>query len=221
MARLIAVIGESGSGKTTGMRTLDPASTFYIDVDGKGLSWKGWKAQYHGALGKGEALPNYIKARDIQIIRASLEKLANDAKYAHVKTIVIDTLNTAMVDKEVKGMREKGYDKWIDLASYVWDLIEAAGNLRDDLTIIFCFHAETVRDDLGYSFTHIKTNGRKLEKLVLESLFTTVLLARVNDSGEYVYCSKSPNSTAKAPMDALPDEVPNDMKAVLEALEEY
>lgn len=108
MARLIAVIGESGSGKTTGMRTLDPASTFYIDVDGKGLSWKGWKSQYHGALGKGEALPNYIKARDIQIIRASLEKLSNDAKYAHVKTIVIDTLNTAMVDKEVKGMREKG-----------------------------------------------------------------------------------------------------------------
>ncbi len=221
MARLIAVIGESGSGKTTGMRTLDPKTTFYIDIDGKGLSWRGWKEQYHGPLGKGSPMPNYCKIRDISIIRASVEKIANDERYSGVKTIVIDTLNTAMVDKEVKGMREKGYDKWIDLASYVWDLIEAAGNLRDDLTVIFTFHSETVRDDLGYSFTHIKTNGRKLEKLVLESLFTTVLLARVNDAGEYVFCSRAANTTAKAPMGALEDEVPNDMKAVLDALKDY
>ena len=220
MARLIAIMGESGSGKTTGMRTLDPATTFYIDVDGKGLSWKGWRTQYHGSTAKGE-LPNYISVRDIPVIRGSIEKIATDPKYTHVKTIVVDTLNTAMVDKEVKSMKEKSYDKWIDLASYVWDLIEAAGKLRDDLTVIFTFHAETVRDDLGYAFTHIKTNGRKLEKLVLESLFTTVLYARCNEAGEYVYASKAPNSTAKAPMGALGDEVPNDMKAVLDALEDY
>ena len=221
MSNRIAVIGESGSGKTTAMRTLDPATTFYIDVDGKGLSWKGWKNQYHGALGKDQPMPNYFKTRDIQMIRACVEKVATDPKYKNVRTIVIDTLNTAMVDKEVKGMREKGYDKWIDLASYVWDLIEAAGNLRDDLTIIFTFHSETVRDDLGYSFTHIKTNGRKLEKLVLESLFTTVLLARMNDAGENVLVSKAQNATCKAPMGALPDEMPNDMQAVLDALKDY
>ena len=221
MSKLIAVMGESGSGKTTAMRTLDPATTFYIDTDGKGLSWKGWRDQYHGATGKGGPLPNYFKVRDISLIRACVEKVATDPKYANVKTIVIDTLNTAMVDKEVKGMREKGYDKWIDLASYVWDLIEAAGNMRDDLTVIITFHAETVRDDLGYTFTHIKTNGRKLEKLVLESLFTTVLLARVNDKGENVFCSKLTNATCKAPMGALEDEVPNDMQAVLNALADY
>lgn len=202
------------------MRTLDPATTFYIDVDGKGLSWKGWRKQYHGSTAKGE-LPNYITVRDIPIIRGSIEKIANDAKYAHVKTVIVDTLNTAMVDKEVKSMKEKSYDKWIDLASYVWDLIESASKLRDDLTVIFTFHSETVRDDLGYTFTHIKTNGRKLEKLVLESLFTTVLLARQNDAGENVFCTKAANTTAKAPMGALPDEVPNDMKAILDALEDY
>ena len=41
MSRAIAIMGESGSGKTTAMRTLNPKETYYIDCDGKGLSWKG------------------------------------------------------------------------------------------------------------------------------------------------------------------------------------
>ena len=40
MAKVIGIMGESGSGKTTSMRDLDPATTFYIDCDKKGLSWK-------------------------------------------------------------------------------------------------------------------------------------------------------------------------------------
>ena len=38
MSKVIGVMGESGSGKTTAMRNLDPAITFYIDADKKGLS---------------------------------------------------------------------------------------------------------------------------------------------------------------------------------------
>lgn len=40
MSRLICIMGESGSGKTTAMRTLDPSTTYYIDCDGKGLPGK-------------------------------------------------------------------------------------------------------------------------------------------------------------------------------------
>ena len=46
MAKVIGIMGESGSGKTTSMRNLDPSTTLYIDCDKKGLSWKGWKEQY-------------------------------------------------------------------------------------------------------------------------------------------------------------------------------
>ena len=49
MSRAILVYGESGSGKTTSLRTLDPERTFIVDADRKGLSWKGWKKQYNGA----------------------------------------------------------------------------------------------------------------------------------------------------------------------------
>ena len=47
MANIIGIMGESGSGKTTSMRHLDPSTTYYIDRDKKGLSSRGWKKQDH------------------------------------------------------------------------------------------------------------------------------------------------------------------------------
>lgn len=215
MSKMIAVIGESGSGKTTAMRTLDPKTTYYIDCDRKGLSWRGWREQYNADN------KNYFQTRDLAKIIAYLINVASKAD--HIKTIVIDTLNTAMVDKEVKEMGSKdGFSKWIDLAQYVWNICETAATLRDDLTVIVVMHSETVRDDLGYTFTRIKTNGRKLEKLVLESLFNVVLLAKVKEDGSYVFETRAKNSTTKTPMGAFDsDEIPNDMQAVLNTLSEF
>lgn len=214
MSRLICVMGESGSGKTTAMRTLDPKMTYYIDCDGKGLSWKGWRGQYS------EANKNYFSSRDIPKIERILYKLSE--KRPDIKTAVIDTLNTCMVDKEVKGMKENGFGKWIDLTQFVWDMVETAGRLREDLTVIFVMHSETLRDDYGYIFTHIRTNGRKLEKLVLESLFSTVLLAKRTEDGRNIFETQAKNSTAKSPMGAFECfEMENDMQKVLDALTEY
>lgn len=214
MSRLICVMGESGSGKTTSMRTLNPDTTYYIDCDGKGLAWKGWRKQYNAEK------KNYCVSRDIPKITDLMVNIST--KKPEVKVIVVDTLNTCMVDKEVKGMKETGYGKWIDLTQFVWDCIETAGKLRDDLTIIFVMHSETVRDDFGYAFTRVKTNGRKLEKLVPESLFGTVLLAKKTDDGKYIFETQAKNSTAKSPMGAFDSfEIDNDMNAVVKALEEF
>jgi hypothetical protein len=211
---MIAIMGESGAGKTTSARTLDPKSTYYIDCDKKGLAWKGWKSQYNADN------KNFYSGRDLQSIEKIIKGISD--KRTDITTIVIDTLNTCMVDKEVKSMNEKGYDKWIDLTQFVWNVCETASQLRDDITVVIMFHSETIRDDLGYTFTRIKTNGRKLEKVVLESLFSTVLLAKQNDNGDYVFYTKMKNSTAKAPMGAFEtDEIPNDLGAVLEALKEF
>lgn len=214
MSKLICVMGESGSGKTTAMRTLDPKTTYYIDCDGKGLAWKGWRSQYN------EENKNFAFTRDIPKIERLIVNISHDKPTTRV--IVVDTLNTCMVDKEVKGMKENGYGKWIDLTQFVWNCIETAGRQRDDLTVIFVMHSETVRDDFGYSFTRVKTNGRKLEKLVPESLFGTVLLAKKTDDERYVFETQAKSSTAKSPMGAFETfEIDNDMGAVLKALEEY
>lgn len=215
MSKLLAIMGESGSGKTTAMRTLPPEQTYYVDADLKGLSWKGWKNQYNAEK------KNYLASNDPEYIRNTLNKINDMSK--SVKYIVVDTLNGIMVADEMKRKDEKGYDKWMDLASCVWGLIDSALTYRDDLTVIFLCHSQTDRDDNGYMFTRIKTSGRKLDKIVLESKFTTVLYAKVID-GRHVFETHADHSTAKTPFGAYePDEktVDNDIMQVLKRLEEY
>jgi hypothetical protein len=70
-------------------------------------------------------------------------------------------------------------------------------------------------------FTHMKTSGRKLEKIVVESKFTTVLIAKANE-GKYVFEVHAKNSTAKTPLGLFEeDEIENDIAVVLQKLREY
>jgi len=213
LSKVICIAGESGSGKTTSMRTLPPDETYYIDADLKGLSWKGWRGQYN------EEKHNYIRCSEPIKIQKVIENINEKGK--HIKYIIIDTLNSVMTDDEMKRSKEKGYDKWIDLAACVWDMIAKSYTYREDLTIIFICHTQTETDESGYMFSRIKTNGKKLNKLTLESRFTTVLFAKGNE-GKYVFETRAKNSTAKTPLGAFEeDEIENDMMKVIKALEEY
>lgn len=46
MARAILVIGESGTGKSRSLITLNPEETFLFNIIGKDLPIKGWKQKY-------------------------------------------------------------------------------------------------------------------------------------------------------------------------------
>jgi len=214
MAQVIAIMGESGAGKTTSLRNLPPAETVYIDADGKGLSWKGWRASYNIEH------KNYFKVsspEDIMKILGAVQSSKNPA----LKYIVVDTFNGTMIDDEMARMKEKGYDKWADLAAAVYGIIGYMLRMRDDLTCLCLFHSQTDRDDYGNTWTRIKTNGRKLDKIVLESKFTTVLLAKCVD-GQHVFEVHANNSTAKTPLGAFEENtVPNDIVEVLKVLEDY
>ena len=213
MAKVICIAGESGSGKTTSMRNLDPATTYYIDADKKGLSWKGWREQYNTDK------KNYLKCDDVNIVRNYIKSVAE--KCPKIKVIVVDTINGLMVADEMRRSKEKGYDKWVDLATCVWDLVVECYDYRDDLTIIFTAHTQTEIDDSGYRFTRIQTSGKKLNKIVLESKFTTVLLSKCVD-GKYLFETQANNSTAKSPMGAFDSfEIDNDIVSVIEALKDF
>ena len=213
MSRIIGIMGESGSGKTTSMRNLDPASTYYIDCDKKGLSWRGWKKQYNAET------KNYFST-DKQNEVLTIMQGIND-KRPNIKTIIIDTLNGIMVADEMRRSKEKGYDKWMDLAVSVYGIIDYALTMREDITVNFVCHSQTIRDDSGYMFTSIKPNGQKLSKIGLETKFPVVLYAKCVD-GNYLFETQANFSTAKTPMGMFAEKtIPNDIAEVLKAIEEY
>lgn len=218
MANVIGVMGESGSGKTTAMRNLNPKETFYIDSDKKGLNWKGWKEQYSVSN------KNYYKSDSFSTVSEILDKIDKDEKLKHIKYVVIDTLNGMMVAEEMRILAMSSGDKrsaWSDLAQNGWSIINKALAMRNDLTIIILCHSETISDDNGIIRTRIKTNGRKLEKLVLESKMTTVIWA-VRQDGKYKFILSADGSTCKMPMNAMDaEECENDIMLIINALKEY
>ena len=153
-----------------------------------------------------------------------MDKVDKSENFKHIKYLVIDTINGMMVAEEMRILAMQGGDKrsaWTDLASNGWDIINKALALRDNLTVIILCHSETISDDNGIVKTRIKTNGRKLEKLVLESKMTTVVWA-VRQDGKYKFILSADGSTCKVPLGAFQtDECDNDIMIVIKALEEY
>lgn len=218
MSTVIGLMGESGSGKTTAMRNLNPKETFYIDSDMKGLNWKGWKEQY--SVDK----KNYYRSDSFSTVSAIMDKVDKDEQFKKVKYLVIDTLNGMMVAEEMRILAMQTGDKrsaWSDLAQNGWSIINKALAMRDDLTVIIICHSETISDDNGIVRTRIKTNGRKLEKLVLESKMTTVIWA-VRQDGKYKFILSADGSTCKIPMNAMDaEECENDIMLIINALKEF
>lgn len=218
MSKSILIMGESGSGKTTSLRNLPPDRTYYIDADGKGLSWRGWRREWNADA------TNYKRIADgAEISRAmmAVSKAVTDDRTPRYDYLVIDTINGALLASEMERVKETGYGKWTDIAADGYGICRIASMLRDDLTVIVLGHAETVSDDNGIVRTRLKTNGRKLEKIVLESLFTTVLLSDIED-GRYIFRTRADNATCKTPLGAFDtDKIDNDIMIVLEALEDY
>lgn len=223
MAKVIGVMGESGSGKTTAMRNLPPKQTAYIDCDKKGLNWKGWKQQYHEEKDGNNSI-NYLRSDNFGTVSSFLDYINSDERYKNIKYVVIDTINGLMVAEEMKILAMQSGDKrsaWSDLAQNGWALINKALELRNDLTVIILAHSETISDENGIIRTRIKTNGRKLEKLVLESKMTTVIWA-VRQDGKYKFILSADGSTCKVPLGAFEnDECENDIIVVIKALEEF
>lgn len=222
MANVIGVMGESGAGKTTSLELLNPAQTFIINTDKKPLPFPKKIREQYKADG---AKTNYWVTDDQNMVLNLLQKINDQENMKHIKVVVVDTLNGIMVADENRRRREKSYDKWSDLAWAVYDIIDYALTMRDDLTVIFTAHVQVDRDEDGFQFARIKTSGKKLDKIGIESKLTTVLYAKAIPDGDevrYVFETKAINSTAKTPKGAFEEAViPNDMAAVIKRLEEF
>lgn len=212
MSTSCLVIGESGTGKSTSIRTLDPKETYLIKVIDKPLPFRKSKEMYsNGASG------NMLVTDDADKILAALDLIHK--KGLHIKAVVIDDFQYVMANEFMRRCREKGFEKFSQIAENAWKIIFSANTMRDDLVIFFLSHSEV--SDAG--ITKIKTIGKLLdEKITVEGMFTIVLQSVVVD-GQYKLMTKNNgHNTVKSPMEMFDAEIiENDLNHVLTKIKEY
>ena len=67
-AETIAIVGESGTGKSTCLRNLNPEETFLISTTGKPLPFKGYKKKYKEIKKQGCGKPNRIFPKSYEAV---------------------------------------------------------------------------------------------------------------------------------------------------------
>jgi len=222
MSKSILVIGESGSGKSTSIEHLDPTTTFIINIVGKDLPFKGGKknnTKYSKESGTG----NMTTANGAETILKIMDAISSNEKLSKYKTIIIDDYQYIMSIEFMERAKEKGYDKFNELAQNAFSVLLKASKLRDDLTVIILAHSD--KDESGK--VQLKTLGKMLrEKMTPEGLFTIVLVTdkAKNEDGvikHYFITNSDTNSIAKSPRGMFEAQIDNDLKFVLEKIKEY
>lgn len=216
MSNSVLIIGESGSGKSSGIRSLDPEETFIINVLDKPLPFKGFRKSYK-TCDKENPTGNYICTDNPQTI-VSLVKAISD-KRNEIKNIILDDWQYTMANAFMRRALEKGYDKFSELAKNSWEIINALNNVRTNLTCFVLTHSDV--DIHGKS--KCKTIGKMLEdKICIEGMFTVVLHSLIID-GKYVFLTQNDGiHLAKSPMGMFSDKlIDNDLQFVATKINEY
>lgn len=219
MSKLLAVVGETGSGKSHSIQFLDPKETYIINVAGKELPFKGSSKLYNPEN------RNYKDVQDANDIQRLLITISDKA--THIKNVIIEDGNYIMGFNLVSKATEVGYTKFSVMAQQMVNLIQGAKKLRDDLTIVYFSHQEEV-DDSGEIATYkMKTAGKMIDNQIkLEGLFTVVLYAITEtkgDSTDYFFITNRYRKyPAKSPSGMFSEiKIPNNLEVVTKAVNEY
>lgn len=199
MAIKTLILGESGTGKSTSLRNFSPDEICYINPAKKPLPFKG----------KFDSLTGTTDIR----------KISQFIKQSNKKIVVIDDGQYIMSFQYMYRLKESGWDKYNDIQSDYFQLIDLADNLPEDVTVYFLSHLQVMEDGRQ----KIKTIGKMLdEKITIEGMFTTVLKTYVSDGKYYFVTQNSGSDTVKSPLGMFPTfAIDNDLKYVDEKIRNY
>jgi len=218
-SKLIGIVGETGTGKSTAIKHLNPEETYIINVAKKELPFKGSEKLYNTEN------KNYKEVDDPTEITRLLKTLSEKA--THIKNVVIEDSNYLMGFRMVEKATEVGYTKFSVMAKDMVDMFRTARKLRDDLIIFYITHPETIEDSgeiIGYK---IKTAGKMIDnQVLLEGLLTVCLYTDVEDTKDGTNYSFLTNRYRKRPgksPDGMFDKlkIPNNLQLVKDAIIEY
>ena len=224
----LCIYGESGTGKSTSLRNLDPKTTFIISTTGKPLPFRAWKKKYipfNIDKDTKELSGNYyISSNSEKMVK--MLKIIN-TKMPHINVVVIDDMQYILSYEFVDRATEVGYTKFSEIAQHLMEILRYAEQMRDDCTMCFLTHSENVGTEIDPKYV-IKTVGKLLaEKVTLEGLFTYMFCTKVEegDDGKMQYKLITNNNgqcLAKTPMGMFDDlEIDNDLNEILKVIKEY
>lgn len=202
MAQAVLIMGESGTGKSTSMRTCSPETTAIVNPVGKALPFKG----------KYTTLSGETDARKIC-------KFMCEQAQGGKKLLVVDDFQYILSIPYMERIHENGWEKWRDFGANYYDIIEVCKELPEDVVVAYMTHSETLESGV----TTIKLIGKLLrEKITIEGLFTTVLRTGVNEGKYYFYTQNSGKDTVKTPMGMFPSyAIDNDLNYVADKIRNF
>lgn len=219
-SKLVGIVGSTGTGKSTSIKHLNPEETYIINVAKKELPFKGSEKLYNTER------KNYKEVDDANEIARLLKTISDKAP--HIKNIVLEDSNYVMGFTMLEKATEKGYEKFSVMAKDTVTMIRTAKQLRDDITVFYFSHPDTIEDQgeiVGYK---MKTSGKLIDSQInLEGLFTVVLYTNVEEKKdgtiEYSFITnRYKKLPAKSP-DGMFNElkIPNNLQIVVNNISEY
>jgi ABC-type dipeptide/oligopeptide/nickel transport system ATPase component len=223
MANVVMILGKSGTGKSTSIKTLDPAETVIINVLGKKLPFKGSNTIYNTEK------KNLFRIEDYQQMISLL--LACD-KQANIKNIILDDVIYVMRKEYFKRAKEAGYSKYTELAQHFQQIISTCESMREDINVFMILHSEDVQSEkttVGYK---VSTIGQLLDsqynpiEVVPMVLYSSIKFDEKGNPTYGFYTHATMEGTIQIPA-KTPDEmftedfIPNDLGAVVKAMNEY
>ena len=216
-------MGDTGCGKSTSIKGLNPKETVIINVLGKRLPFKGSAAMYN------EEQKNLFKISNYADVLSLLDAINGNSA---VKNVIMDDAIYIMRTEFFDRSKEKGYDKYNELADHFRRIIAKCGSLRDDLNIFMLLHIEPVESDgslIGFKSASV---GKLLDKQYnpLESVAVTLFAQPKYDDkgvpqfGFYTHKRKvnGVELPCKTPEGMFEDDfIPNDLGIVIKAMNEY
>ncbi len=224
MSELIGIVGESGTGKSTAVRTLNPKETAIISCIGKPLPVQGWKKNYTPF--KGTEGNFFVSDVANEIIKCMVHV---SEKREDIKNIVIDDWQYTMSNEYMKRASEKGFEKFTEIGRNAWSVLNKSKSLREDIKVFILTHSDTQAGEFGAApVIKIKTIGKLLDdKINPAGLFSVLLYTDVNkkENGNMEYRFITNNDghyPAKSPMGMFKTlYIPNDLGLIVKSIDEY
>jgi len=198
VARLIFVLGNPGTGKSTSLRTLKNTEVAYITATGKELPFK-----------------TDIKPVPVKDMNEVQKMIVASKK----PVVVIDDVNY-LFTKEVFGAAEKE-DKWNvydKVSKDFYKIVQSILTKNSDQNFALMGHLE----DPDSSTLQLKTLGQATRKNNNPEGWTNIVFESVVDLDEFVFKVKTDGSGVKSPIDMFDaTTMPNDLKIVNEKINAY